>query len=174
MIISPFLKIFLVAGVIPDFSEPDEKEITRFLARRLPGCNSLSYLKFVKSLILENFSPESLNEEKELMLAIFHYDIWQKSGAEPGFVDFRESVKAIKVNPVMVAEMLEVTDCLMSKVEVVEKEIDLGLRPWIVHRIITFPSMKRFHCSYPAKLKKKLTITGRNFLQYPKQSNVAG
>jgi hypothetical protein len=46
---------------------------------------------------------------------MFHYDVWQKSGAEPGFVDFRESVKkAIKENPVMAAEMLEVTDYLMS------------------------------------------------------------
>ena len=47
--------------------------------------------------------------------------IEQKSGAEPGFVDFRESVKAIKENPVMAAKMLEVTDYLMSEV-VVEKK----------------------------------------------------
>ena len=46
----------------------------------------------------------------------------QKSGAEPGYVDFRESVKAIKENPVMVAEMLEVTDYLIYEVEVAEKE----------------------------------------------------
>ena len=98
------------AGAIPDFSEPNEKEITRFLERRLPGCNSLSYLKFVKSLIMEDFSPGSFSEEEELMLAMFHYDVWQKSGAELGFVDFRESVKAIKENPVMAAEMLEVAD----------------------------------------------------------------
>jgi len=43
------------------------------------------------------------SEEEELMLAMFHYDMWQKSGAEPGFVDFRESVKTIKANPVMAA-----------------------------------------------------------------------
>ena len=61
-----------------------------------------------------------------MMLAIFHYDLWQKSGAALGFVDFRESVQAIKANPLMAAEMLEVTDFLMSEVEVVEKELDLG------------------------------------------------
>ena len=48
------------------------------------------------------------------MLAMFHYDVWQKSGAELGFVDFRESVKALKANPVRAAEMLEVTHYLMS------------------------------------------------------------
>ena len=53
----------------------------------------MSYLRFVKRLILEDFSPGSLSEEEELMLAMFHYDMWQKSGAELGFVDFRESVK---------------------------------------------------------------------------------
>ena len=58
---------------------------------------------------MDNFSPGSLSEEEEFMLAMFHYDMWQKSGAEPGFVDFRESVKAIKANPVMSAEMLEGT-----------------------------------------------------------------
>ncbi len=44
-----------------------------------------------------------------------HYDVWQKSGAEPGFVDFRESVKAIKTSPVIAAEMMEVTNYLLSK-----------------------------------------------------------
>ena len=48
------------------------------------------------------------------------------SGAALGFVDFRESVQAIKANPLMAAEMLEVTDYLMAEVEVVEKELDLG------------------------------------------------
>ena len=45
------------AGVIPGFKEPNGKEISRFLERRLPACNSLSYLKFVKRFILEGFSP---------------------------------------------------------------------------------------------------------------------
>ncbi len=66
-------------------------------------------------LIPEDFSQGSHSEEEELMLAMFHYDVWQKSGAELGFVDFRESVKAIKANPVMAAEMIEVTDYLVSK-----------------------------------------------------------
>lgn len=43
--------------------------------------------------ILENFSPGSLSEEEELMLAMFHYDVWKKSDVDLGFVDFRESVK---------------------------------------------------------------------------------
>ncbi len=61
------------------------------------------------------------------MLAMFHYDVWwKKSGAEFGFVDFRESVKTVGANPVMVAEMLEVADYLMLEMEVVEKELDLG------------------------------------------------
>jgi len=93
----------------------------RFLQRRLSGCNSLSYLKFVKRLILENFSPGSLSEEEELMLAIFHYDVWQKSGAELGFVDFRESVKAIKV----CRYFLRICPSLLSTSSLTDKAISL-------------------------------------------------
>ena len=88
----------------------------------------MSYLKFLKRLIREDLSPSLLSEEEEMMLTMFHYDVWQKSGAEPGFVDIRESVKTIGRNPVMAAEMLEVLDYLMSEVEVVEKELDPGMK----------------------------------------------
>ena len=61
-----------------------------------------------------------------------------KSSAEPGFVDFRESVKAIKENPVMAAEMLEVN--LMSEVEVVDYQYspttmyeDYALNEYLFH-----------------------------------------
>ncbi len=65
------------------------------------------------------------------MLAMFLYDGWQKSGAEPGFVDFRESVKAIKANPVMIAEMLEVTDYLMSEPTTMYE--DYALNEYLFH-----------------------------------------
>jgi len=64
------------------------------------------------------------------MLAMFHYDVWQKSGVEPGFVDFCESVKAIKANPVMAAEMLEVTDYLYSPTTMYE---DYALNEYLFH-----------------------------------------
>ena len=64
------------------------------------------------------------------MAAEIHYDVWQKSGAELGFVDFRESVKAIKANPVMAAEMLEVTDYQHSPTTMYE---DYALNEYLFH-----------------------------------------
>jgi hypothetical protein len=122
------------AGVISNFSEPHEKEITGFLTRRLPMCNSMTYLKFIKRIIHSGFDPGSLDGEEELMLLMFHYDIWQNPGTELGFNTIRESVKTIGKNPVMTEEILEVTNYLISKIEIIEKSIDTGFTfPLKVH-----------------------------------------
>lgn len=58
------------------------------------GATEVKAVEFLASL------PNS--EEEELMLVMFHYDLWQKSGAEPGFVDFRGSVKAFGARPMSI------------------------------------------------------------------------
>lgn len=114
------------AGAISDFKEPNEKEFTRGISKKLLVCNSLSYFKFIKKLILHNFKLDLLSEEEKLMAIMFHYDIWQIAGSKLGFNSIQESLRALLNNPVMIEELKEVIDYLISQVDVIEKDINLG------------------------------------------------
>jgi superfamily II DNA or RNA helicase len=121
------------AGVINDFAEPNEPEIAGCI-KRLLRCNSISYLKFLKSLIENRFDIDTADKEQELMLLMFHYDLWQKAGPQLGFGNLKDSVKQFFKNPVMVSELLEVVNFLISKVDFIEKVIDLDFpMPLKVH-----------------------------------------
>ncbi|MDB5127408.1 DEAD/DEAH box helicase [Mucilaginibacter sp.] len=111
------------AEVIEDFNEPNENEISGCI-KRLLRCNSISYLKFLKNLIESRFDVTSLSKEQELMLLMFHYDVWQKSGPQLDLGSLKESIKQVSKNPVMISELLEVVNYLISKVDFIEKAID--------------------------------------------------
>src|SRR5690606_34791665 len=72
-------KLCADAGVIAQFNEPFEKEISRCIKRLMQG-NSISYFRFVKGLIAQNFHIENPSEEEKLMLVMFHYDMWMDAG----------------------------------------------------------------------------------------------
>jgi superfamily II DNA or RNA helicase len=114
------------AGVIPSFEEPNEQDIARCISKKLLSCNSLSYLRFIINLITKDFEANSASKEEVIMLIMFHYDVWQVPGPLLGFNNLNESIKAIKANKVMVEEMQEVVNYLISKIYFVEKPINLG------------------------------------------------
>jgi len=118
-------RLCVEAGVLPNFIEPNETEITGCI-KRLLRCNSISYLKFLRQLIESGFNVGNLSAEQDLMLLMFHYDVWQKAGPQLGFDSIQDSVKQIAKNPVMVSELLEVANYLISKVDFIEKDIDLN------------------------------------------------
>lgn len=113
------------AKVIPDFNEPQEKELTACLQRKLIHANSLTYLKFIKKLISENINFDLLEKEEEVMLLMFHYDIWKETGTNLGFSNVRESIRSILKNKIMLQEMQEFIEHQIEKIEFVEKDIDL-------------------------------------------------
>ncbi|KAA8478232.1 superfamily II DNA or RNA helicase [Arcticibacter tournemirensis] len=114
------------AGVIDGFTEPNEKAITSCISRRLLQCNSISYLTFIENLITSNFNYGISSQAEELLLLMFHYDVWQKGGEALGFQSLQESMQQLRNNPVMLEELQEVIDLLISRVDFIEKDIDLG------------------------------------------------
>ncbi|WP_295721083.1 DEAD/DEAH box helicase [Mucilaginibacter sp.] len=126
-------RLCVEAGIIENFIEPNETEITGCI-KRLLRCNSISYLKFLRNLIESNFNTNAWSEEENLMLLMFHYDVWQKAGPQLGFASLKDSIEQISKNPVMVSELLEVVNYLISKVDFIEKDIDLNFAlPLKVH-----------------------------------------
>jgi len=114
------------AGVIPDFNEPQEKELTACMQRKLIQSNSLTYLKFIQNVISTPNNLDVLTKDEEIMLLMFHFDIWQEAGPGLGFSDVRESIFSLRKNIIMLQEMHEYIDHQIEKIEFVEKDIDLG------------------------------------------------
>ena len=114
------------AGAISDFNEPQEKELTSCMQRKLMQCNSLSYLKFIRKVIAENISFDFLTKDEEIMLLMFHYDVWQDAGTKLDFENSKESIKSLARNKTMLEEMQEFIEHQIEKIEFVEKDIELG------------------------------------------------
>ncbi|MBZ9631298.1 DUF3427 domain-containing protein [Salegentibacter sp. LM13S] len=113
------------AGVIPDFKEPQEKEFTACMQRKLINCNSLSYFRFIQELINNDLNLRLLSKKQEMMLLMFHYDLWQESGEKLKFTDLTTSIETLSKNKIMLKEMQEFIQHQVEQIEFVEKDIDL-------------------------------------------------
>ena len=110
------------AGVIPNFSEPNEIELTRCI-KKLLQCNSLSYLQFIQKILSRNFKQTTADHE--LMSLMLHYDIWQNSNAKTNFNSLFESFNSLFDNPNLILELEEIIKYLIDKIDFIEKEINL-------------------------------------------------
>ena len=118
-------RLLAAAGIIEDFAEQQEKELTKFMAQRLCQCNSYSYLNFIKGLIQDNWEIPRPTAEEEILLLMLHYDLWREAGPKLGYKTLTESVTALRSNPVIVSELEELVDYLINQIDFVEKDIQL-------------------------------------------------
>ena len=114
------------AKVISDFNEPQEKELTSCMQKKLIQCNSLSYLQFIQKVISENTNLNLLTQEEKNMLLMFHYDVWQEAGTKLDFSDLNDSMTLLRKNKIMLQELQEFVEHQIEKIEFVEKDIRLG------------------------------------------------
>ncbi|EOR92906.1 helicase [Arcticibacter svalbardensis MN12-7] len=112
------------AGVIPDFKEPNEIELTR-LVKKLLQCNSFSYLSYIKELALAQFKCPCATKSQSLMLLMLHYDVWQNGGKKTEFKTLADSLFQLLKNPVMLSELNELIDYILGKIDFMEKDIQL-------------------------------------------------
>ncbi|MES2829466.1 MAG: DUF3427 domain-containing protein [Bacteroidota bacterium] len=112
------------AGVIDDFSEPNEKQLTSGIKRILQS-SSVSYFKYVIELISKGFTLDKADEEKSLLGLMFHYDTWQSAGLNTGFSELKHSLSAFKKNPTMLAELKEVLEIKINEIDFIERDVDL-------------------------------------------------
>jgi len=139
------------AGVINEFSDPNEEQIIKAIGQKWLATRSTSYFEFILKLAKQNFIIDfsSLSKAEYLMLTMLHYDIWQKAG---GFPSLEESILAIGQNPVMVDEIIEFLEILIDQIDF--KEIPILLpyaQPLMVHsryirdQILAAMGLSTFH-----------------------------
>ena len=68
------------------------KMLKKAIHNRILGCDDHAYLGFLKQLYQSNFAITDTENRRALMC---HYDFWQKTGPEAGFVSLEESLKAL-------------------------------------------------------------------------------
>jgi superfamily II DNA or RNA helicase len=113
-----------LAGVINDFENTNEKNITSAISNKWLSTNSLSYFSFILKLAKIDFKIkiEDYNEDEQRMLLMLHYDVWQKAN---GFNSLEESINEIGKNKVLIEEIKEVLEILIDKIDF--KELDITL-----------------------------------------------
>jgi superfamily II DNA or RNA helicase len=117
-------KLCYEAGLLPNFTEVNDLEITRAVLNKWLACNSISYFKFILSLAEKNFKimDESFDEIENQMLLMLYYDVWQEASR---FNSLEESIVAIGRNKYLVLEIIAIMNILIDKVS--HKEIDIEL-----------------------------------------------
>lgn len=121
------------ANQIKEFSNVNETEIKRAIARKWLSCNSYSYLSFILKLAKKSFQIiiTDYNEPEKLMLTMLHYDVWQTNG---GAKNLKESICKIGKNETLVYEIIEILELLIDKISHLELDINLPYeQPLKVH-----------------------------------------
>lgn len=119
-------RLCVEAGVKDDFTDPHEKELTSSFKNKIIANNSLSYLRFIKTILTGKKKISNLNPVEEKMALMFHYDIWQAPGTKHKLKSLTESLNRLFENEILVDELNTLIDYLISKIDVIEKPIDLG------------------------------------------------
>jgi superfamily II DNA or RNA helicase len=116
------------AQVLPDFPEENQHEILRAIKLKWLSTTSLSYFRFIRNLASSMFDVQvnMLTPEEQLMCLMLHYDVWKDTARFNSFSNLTESICAIGKNAVLVDEIIDVIGILISRVDFVEKDIDLG------------------------------------------------
>ncbi|WP_202946842.1 DUF3427 domain-containing protein [Nitritalea halalkaliphila] len=126
-------RLCLEAGRILHFDNTHENQIINAISKKWLSCKSLSYFEFILSLAKNEFkiSSSPLNKVQKQMLLMLHYDVWQNAG---GFASLEESIEAIGKNKVLLAEIMEILELLIDKIDFKELAIKLPYeQPLKVH-----------------------------------------
>lgn len=114
------------AGIMNDFTEPNEVELTRCMTAKLISCDSYSYLSFVANFINNRFDMHGFSEQESLMALMFYYDVWSEAGTELGFADLSTAFAQLLKNPILIGELSSFIAYKLQHLSFMEKEMDFG------------------------------------------------
>lgn len=130
-------RLCVMAGVRDDFQEKDEQVLTKGL-RRFCHQNSGPQLKRLAGILqgrIDQAFVDQCSRETELLLTMFCFSIW--NGKPPGD-DLVENIAALKENPILFEELLDLIQYLYKKADVVVMEPDLPYPcPLLIHACYT-------------------------------------
>ena len=121
-----FSRLSVVAGVREEFSDVDEIILQKAM-QRLCLVNSRRFINFILSSLRAEKWLHTMADER--MSQMLQFTIWHKSVDNP--------IQLILANPVMHAEIIELLEYQLSKIDFVDESVELG-----------FDCPLDLHCTY--------------------------
>ncbi len=118
-----FSNLCYEADMIHDFTLTNEKEFIRAVTKKWLSTRSISYFKFIMKLIQEGFDIQTLdNENNKNMAMMLYYDFFQDPKK---FDSIEDGIRFIGSNRFLVAELQEILEIMIEKINYLEYEINL-------------------------------------------------
>lgn len=123
------------AGVVPDFTDPDEDRLTKGL-RRIQHISSISQIRSLQSLIESTFPLlDSPDENMLRIILMMHFSLWGRDWKPETATT---SVQRLRENPVFCQEMMQLLDYKLSRIDAVAPSLDLPFAcPMELHAMYT-------------------------------------
>lgn len=91
--------------------------------------NSLAYLSFVHRIVLSDGPIEVTDDCEEAYVLMLYYALFQESVDKLGFKNVAEALQQVRKYPLLVKELVELVDYLMSNIDVRTFSVGEGLPP---------------------------------------------
>ena len=120
-----FSKFLANTGFIPKFDEPDEKLMCSGFSR-ICSIDSQSWLEFlIQDLLVKDKSIKDYNDIQKSFIEMFYFTIWTNA-EDLGVEKELQMIKALKQNPVLFSELIEILKYQYESISFEEKKVDLG------------------------------------------------
>ncbi len=120
-----FSRMCVNAGVLDDFSDPLEKEVTKALSK-LASVDSRRFIRFILQILddIDELRFDSLNDGEERMLQMFYVSIWMDAIDYDNPQGAYENLLSLANSKTMLNEIIELFRYLQEHIDFVDKRID--------------------------------------------------
>ena len=133
-----FSRLCARAGVIDDFSESTETEISKALSK-LAVIDSRRWIRFLLDVLphLDSVDFDEFSDVERRMLQMFYITIWGKAVTEWNGDEMLEHLYDLADSPVMLQEMIDLLQYRYEKIDFIDQPVDIG-----------FDCPLDLHCTY--------------------------
>ena len=121
-----FARLCANAGIIDDFEEEVEDDVTKALPR-LANIDSRRLIEFVRRYLPTAADQSATYDElQRKMWNMLQFTIWQKSYEECGFHDRMEGFRKIARSPMMLKEIIDLLNYQYDEIDFIDETADVG------------------------------------------------
>ena len=120
-----FSRMCVYAGVLDDFCEPLEKDITKALSR-LASMDSRRLIRFVLRILdhLDKLRFDALNDGEKRMLQMFYVSVWMDVIDYDNPDGAYENLQSLANSRTLMSEIKELLKYLLESIDFVDKQMD--------------------------------------------------